>query len=258
MATQLVNRHLLRHNTRHNQASPYQDRLFTGCYYQPSYRGLPTGSGREPSRAACMTTAAIAEFLDLWEATADVNLRSIPFRGHSLIWKTWAPLKVKIILWLSFRKRHWTNDRRARHGLEAREECYLSDLAPETTDHILCFCPYAREVWFHICQALGRPLPPMAQSVLGWWKRLRGGLAGKSEEGCRFAIRANLLAYMEREECTVFPGGHDHGAGPSAYHQGRGRSVGSSGRQGFEEFSVGGVGGGSLLPTEFFNVLFRF
>jgi hypothetical protein len=101
-----------------------------------------------------MSTAAIAEFLDLWEATADVNLReeqnmtvwrwtpdgkysaksaykmlhigSIPLRGHSLIWKTWA-LKVKIFLWLSFRKRHWTNDRRARHGLEAREEGYLCD-----------------------------------------------------------------------------------------------------------------------------------
>jgi hypothetical protein len=102
-----------------------------------------------------MSMAAIAEFLDLWEATADMNLHeqqdmivwrwtsdgkysaksaykmlhtgSIPFRGHSLIWKTWAPLKVKIFLWLSFRKRHWTNDRCARHGLEAREEGYLCD-----------------------------------------------------------------------------------------------------------------------------------
>ena len=83
-------------------------------------------SNRQWTRAisGSMTTAAIAEFLDLWEVTAEVTLReqpdrtvwrwtpdgkyitksaykmlhtgSIPFRGHSLIWKTWTPLKVKI------------------------------------------------------------------------------------------------------------------------------------------------------------------
>jgi hypothetical protein len=47
------------------------------------------------------------------------------FLGHKLIWKTWAPLRIKIFLWLAFRRRHWTGDIRLRHGLEAREECYL-------------------------------------------------------------------------------------------------------------------------------------
>jgi hypothetical protein len=86
-----------------------------------------------------MTTAAIVEYLDLWEATTGVSFGeqpdrvvwrwtpddkynaksaykmlhtgSIPFKGHSLIWKTWALLQVKIFLWLTFRRRHWTNDR---------------------------------------------------------------------------------------------------------------------------------------------------
>jgi hypothetical protein len=130
-----------------------------------------------------LTTTAVAAYLDLWEATEIFNLSdqpdrtvwrrtpdgehsakstyarlhtgSIPFRGHSLIWKTWAPLRVKIFLWLAFRKRHWTNDRRARHGLEAQEECYLCDQAPESIDHILTCCPYSREIWFHICVTLG-------------------------------------------------------------------------------------------------------
>jgi hypothetical protein len=88
-----------------------------------------------------MSPAAIAEFLELWAATEDIQLNdredklvwrwtgdgeytaksvykmlhggSISFRGHSLIWKTWAPLKVKIFLWLAFWKRHWT----ARHAM---------------------------------------------------------------------------------------------------------------------------------------------
>lgn len=158
-----------------------------------------------------MSSAAIAEFLDLWEATADIALGeeadrtiwrwtsdgkysaksaykmlhtgALPFRGHALIWKTWAPLKVKIFLWLSFMRRHWTNDRRARHSLKIRQECFLCDQEPETIDHILCRCSYTREVWYHICQALGKALPAAANSVLCWWKRLRQGWQGDQQKG---------------------------------------------------------------------------
>jgi hypothetical protein len=148
-----------------------------------------------------MSTDAIAEYLELWEIMGTVTLNdqpdkivwqwtpdrsysarsayrmlhtgAVPFLGHSLIWQTWAPLRVKIFLWLAFRRRHWTGDRRARHGLEAREECYLCDQAPETIDHIMCCCPFTREVWFHVCRTLGRQLPPVQRSVLTWWRRLR-------------------------------------------------------------------------------------
>jgi hypothetical protein len=139
-----------------------------------------------------MTSVAIAEYLDLWEATTNVvfsdqadktawrwtpdgkysaksaykmlHVGFVPFRRHSFIWKTWVPLKVKIFLWLAFKRRHWTNNQRARHGLEAKEKCYLCDQALETIDDILCSCPYARKVWFNICRTLGRPLPPVAGS----------------------------------------------------------------------------------------------
>lgn len=43
-------------------------------------------------------------------------------RHHTnLIWRTWAPLKVKLFLWLAFRRRIWTADRRQRHGLDANQ-----------------------------------------------------------------------------------------------------------------------------------------
>lgn len=98
---------------------------------------------------------------------------SVKLSEHSLIWKAWAPLKVKIFLWLAFRKKHWTADHRARHGLEARQECFLCDQALETIDHLLCACPFAREAWFLICQVVDVQLPPSTPSVCGWWKRLR-------------------------------------------------------------------------------------
>jgi hypothetical protein len=62
---------------------------------------------------------------------------SIPLPECKLIWKAWALLRVKIFLWLAFKRMHRTGDRRARHGLEAREMCYLCDQARETIDHIL-------------------------------------------------------------------------------------------------------------------------
>jgi len=93
----------------------------------------------------------------IWRWTADgvysaksaynmLHIGSITMPGHRLIWKTWAPLRVKIFLWLAMKCRHWTADRRARHGLEARELCYLCDQGQETIDHIIAVCPLSREV----------------------------------------------------------------------------------------------------------------
>jgi len=155
---------------------------------------------------------AIHEYLALWDTLQDIQLNdqpdrtvwrwandgaysaksayymlhsaSTPFLGHKLIWKTWAPLRIKIFLWLAFRRRHWTGDRRARHGLEAREMCYLCDQGRETIDHILAECPFTREVWFHILQALQRSLPqPVAATTLRWWRRLRAAYNGVWHRG---------------------------------------------------------------------------
>ncbi|WVZ92032.1 hypothetical protein U9M48_038130 [Paspalum notatum var. saurae] len=84
----------------------------------------------------------------IWQWTADgqystklaylmLHQGSSVFSGHELIWKSWLPLRVKLFLWLAVRRRLWTSDRRRRHGLDARETCFLCDDAPETIDHLL-------------------------------------------------------------------------------------------------------------------------
>ena len=91
-----------------------------------------------------MTVAAMSEFIHLWHALEGVQLsdasdclrwrwtsdgafsvrsayealhlpsQTLPWA--TLLWDTWAPLKTKLFLWLAFRRRHWTADRRRRHG----------------------------------------------------------------------------------------------------------------------------------------------
>ena len=74
-------------------------------------------------------------------------------------------------------------DRRLRHGLDAREQCYLCDQARETIDHIVASRPYTREVWTIILHAFGRLLPPATQFIISWWRRLRADWNGVQRSG---------------------------------------------------------------------------
>lgn len=60
------------------------------------------------------------------------------------IWRTWAPLKCKIFVWLAVQYRLWTFDRRARHGLqEHTSACFTCLQEEDKADHILVQCVYA-------------------------------------------------------------------------------------------------------------------
>jgi hypothetical protein len=48
-----------------------------------------------------------------------LHLGSHTIPGCKRIWKTWAPLRVRLFLWLAMRRRIWIVDRRLRHGLDA-------------------------------------------------------------------------------------------------------------------------------------------
>ncbi|GJN18978.1 hypothetical protein PR202_gb06201 [Eleusine coracana subsp. coracana] len=45
----------------------------------------------------------------------------ISFEPHKRIWRTWAPLKIKIFIWLAIWRRCWTADRLERRGLPHSE-----------------------------------------------------------------------------------------------------------------------------------------
>jgi hypothetical protein len=74
----------------------------------------------------------------------------------SPVWKSFAPAKCNIFVWLALKYRIWTSDRRARHGLQDHPNpCYRCLQEEDTVDHILTQCPYARQVWFDVLCSAG-------------------------------------------------------------------------------------------------------
>lgn len=67
-----------------------------------------------------------------------------------LTWKSWAPLRVKIFLWLAFQGRCWTVDRLARRGLAHAPLCLLCEQEPEAMEHLLAGCSFSRQTWHEV------------------------------------------------------------------------------------------------------------
>jgi hypothetical protein len=140
----------------------------------------------------------------IWKWTSDgkftvrsaynaLHIGSHPFQGCQLIWDTWAPLKVKIFMWLALRGRQWTADRRCRHGLDANEHCFLCDQEPATIDHIIVTCSFSQQVWWNVATALQRPsaatalqrpmVTTLTASAFDWWTARRQLWAGQERTG---------------------------------------------------------------------------
>lgn len=111
-------------------------------------------------------------------------LPTYPAADFDRTWATWAPLRVKIFLWLALRKRHWTADRRQRHGLDAAEYCYLCDQEAEPIDHIITSCSFSRQVWFTMLVVLGATTNDVgAGTTLQWWDSWRNRWTGEKKIG---------------------------------------------------------------------------
>lgn len=145
---------------------------------------------------------ATAEYLQLWHAVSTITLSDSPDRlvwrwesdgrysvqsayqalhcgaqpipGCVRVWEVWAPLRVKLFLWLALRRRQWTADRRRRHGLDTHDSCWLCDQEDETIDHIVVECSFAHQLWFEAASELGANLQQQpAGLITDWWDTWR-------------------------------------------------------------------------------------
>ena len=65
----------------------------------------------------------------------------------SIIWKVWAPCKIKMFLWLLHLDRLWCNDRLQRRGWENGYFCPMGMRSLVTSVHLCWECPVALQVW---------------------------------------------------------------------------------------------------------------
>jgi hypothetical protein len=102
------------------------------------------------------------------------------------IWRSFAPPKCKIFGWLAIRRRLWTSDRRAQHGLQDHlDPCGTCLQEEDNVDHILSQCLYAKMVWFDCLRKLGSQLqePQENTNLERWWTEPRKRLRREARRG---------------------------------------------------------------------------
>jgi hypothetical protein len=130
-----------------------------------------------------------------------------------LIWRSWAPPRVKFFQWLANQDRCWTAERLARHGLQHHPRCPLCDQAPETLQHLLLQCPLARQAWYEILAWLRMTTRPPDQeaSLMDWWQHAKANTAKPMRKGlASITLLIPWMIWKHRNECIF------DGAQPSA------------------------------------------
>ena len=123
-----------------------------------------------------------------------INLQhALPRAGESslrlvylCIWRSWAPLKCKIHVWLTVQHRIWTSDRRARHGLQDQPSaCFTCLQEEDNAEHIHLQCSYARQVWHKCIVGLNLEVthPLGHDSLLDWWLQARRNFTRAGRRG---------------------------------------------------------------------------
>ncbi|GJM95659.1 hypothetical protein PR202_ga12428 [Eleusine coracana subsp. coracana] len=166
------------------------------------------------------TVEVIMDFLHLWDLVTEMALRSgvsdkhiwrlnssghysawsayealfqgsILFSPWEQIWKTWAPNKCRLLLWLVSHDRCWTADHLKRRHLPHPESCPFCDQEDETIDHLLTGCVFAHQFWFTVLQRFGlAALAPQPVDNLfeTWWSRIAAMVSGTTQQGLNSVI----------------------------------------------------------------------
>lgn len=167
-----------------------------------------------------LTVGVIVEYLLIWDLLLDIELHpevedshiwklslsgqysaesayegfffgSTHFGPWERIWKTWAPAKWKIFLWLVAYDRCWTADRLACHELPHLARCALCDQESENVNNLLVSCVFTRQFWFSILRQVGlHSLSPQPtdNSFDEWWERASNAVSGMVKEGLNSLI----------------------------------------------------------------------
>lgn len=126
---------------------------------------------------------------------------------YKRLWKTWAPLKVKLFLWLAIWKRCWTADRLARRGLPHPARCVLCDQEEEDMQHLLIGCAFVRDIWFHVLQGvqMAQLTPtPTERSFSDWWRKAVRRAGKECRKGLNTLIQLVVWSVWKHRNRCLF------------------------------------------------------
>jgi hypothetical protein len=93
-----------------------------------------------------------------------------------MVWKAWAPPKVKNHAWIALQNRLWTADRLRKRGWENCGPCPLCKQTEETNDHLFVHCRFTIRIWGLIKDWMGleevHPTQWANLSIEEWWSQL--------------------------------------------------------------------------------------
>lgn len=133
----------------------------------------------------------------------------ILFEPHRRLWKTWAPLKVKLFIWLAIWNRCWTVDRPTKRGLPHPDRCLLCDQELEDIDHLLLRCSFSRQIW-HQCLrwASKQQLAPSSDDLKFsvWWRRAAMRVDRESRKGINTLVQLVTWCSWKHQNRCLFDG----------------------------------------------------
>ncbi|XP_073359988.1 uncharacterized protein [Aegilops tauschii subsp. strangulata] len=152
-----------------------------------------------------------------WKASGNYTARSaynsqLPSQPTSamktLVWRIWAPGKIKFYLWLLHHNRLWCNDRLQRRGWENPYFCQLCCRNLESSFHLLWECNTSREVWMKAATWEGcAALSPASWSASNSTTEVVAAILNSAAPGERRGVKSMvaLIAWqiwLERNKCT--------------------------------------------------------
>jgi hypothetical protein len=88
---------------------------------------------------------------------------SILCSAWKIIWRNWAPPRVKFFHSLAHQDRCWTADHLPHRGLQHNPACLLCGQAAETMVHLILSCPFSKQMWHEVLSWLRMACAPPAQ-----------------------------------------------------------------------------------------------
>jgi hypothetical protein len=142
-------------------------------------------------------------------AYGNLFLGATLFQPYERIWKSWAPPKCKLFMWLAAHKRCWTSDHLARRGLPHPEHCPLCVQEDETLNHLLVSCVFTRQFWYMVLRQVGlHSLAPQPTDMIydEWWEKASRATSGITKEGLNSLIILGAWTIWNHMNKCVFEG----------------------------------------------------